>query len=452
MIGIRTTGNATLIAYDGKPILVTDPWLGEEDAAYFGSWNLAYKISEDIKNDIQSAEYVWFSHGHPDHLNPSSYKKFIGKSILLPDHVGGRICTGLREAGFQVSVLPDRKWIEMSSNIKIFCITTIIQDAVLLLDINGKLFVNLNDAGTRGCVTTIRKIVKQYKDSYLLTLSGYGDADMINFYDENGSFIEPLAANNKLVGNQLSLVARSIGTNNVIPFSSFHQYQRTDSEWARKYVTPLEAYKSGFDFNKLNYIEPFVLLDCRSGENYSENPEKTDLPVFGPKVFGDCWSEELINGDLNLIDSYFRRKDLVKKFLSFINFRVGGKDNIIKLDGTRGKGITFEVPRASLMLAINEEIFDDLLIGNFMKTTLHNMRDLYEGDFTICVAKYGDNGRAQSSEEIREYQRLYYKRIGINRFYEAFLDSVAGVSKRVLPKNRESIWFLRAKKAYHFLK
>ena len=56
MIGIRTTGNATLIAYDGKPVLVTDPWLGEEDAAYFGSWNLAYKISEDI----QSAEYVWF--------------------------------------------------------------------------------------------------------------------------------------------------------------------------------------------------------------------------------------------------------------------------------------------------------------------------------------------------------------------------------------------------------
>ena len=33
MIGIRTTGNATLIAYDGKPVLVTDPWLGEEDAA-----------------------------------------------------------------------------------------------------------------------------------------------------------------------------------------------------------------------------------------------------------------------------------------------------------------------------------------------------------------------------------------------------------------------------------
>ena len=237
MLGVQTIGNATLIAYDKHPVISTDPWMGGDHYAYFGSWKMPYDIPEDIRENICKSEYIWFSHGHPDHLNPSSYKKFIGKSILLPDHVGGRIGTGLREAGFQVSVLPDRKWVEISSNIKIFCITTIIQDAVLLIDINGKLFVNLNDAGTRGCTTTTRNIVQQYKDSYLLALSGYGDADMINFFDENDSFIEPLAANNKLVGNQLSLVARSIGTNNVIPFSSFHQYQRTDSEWARKYVT-----------------------------------------------------------------------------------------------------------------------------------------------------------------------------------------------------------------------
>ena len=44
MIGLKTIGNATLIAYDKKSILATDPWLGEEDFAYFGSWNLSHKI------------------------------------------------------------------------------------------------------------------------------------------------------------------------------------------------------------------------------------------------------------------------------------------------------------------------------------------------------------------------------------------------------------------------
>ena len=38
MIGVSTIGNATLIAYDEKPIISTDPWFGDTDPAYFGSW------------------------------------------------------------------------------------------------------------------------------------------------------------------------------------------------------------------------------------------------------------------------------------------------------------------------------------------------------------------------------------------------------------------------------
>jgi hypothetical protein len=37
MLGVSATGNATLIAYDDKPILATDPWFGDENPAYFGS-------------------------------------------------------------------------------------------------------------------------------------------------------------------------------------------------------------------------------------------------------------------------------------------------------------------------------------------------------------------------------------------------------------------------------
>ena len=46
MIGAQTIGNATLIAYDDKPILSTDPWLGSEDYAYFevGKWNFTFQI------------------------------------------------------------------------------------------------------------------------------------------------------------------------------------------------------------------------------------------------------------------------------------------------------------------------------------------------------------------------------------------------------------------------
>ena len=69
MIGLNTIGNATIIAYDKIPIIATDPWLND-DEAYFGSWSLSHKIPKKLEEDIFKSKYLWFSHGHPDHLNP----------------------------------------------------------------------------------------------------------------------------------------------------------------------------------------------------------------------------------------------------------------------------------------------------------------------------------------------------------------------------------------------
>ena len=99
---------------------------------------------------------------------------------------------------------------------------------MLLVDVNGRLFVDLNDAGSRDCTLLIRKIAAQYKHSYMLALSGYGDADMINFYDEDGTFIVPQAAQKPPPGRQMSLRAMSLGIRGAIPFSSFHSYARSE--------------------------------------------------------------------------------------------------------------------------------------------------------------------------------------------------------------------------------
>jgi hypothetical protein len=65
----------------------------------------------------------------------------------------------------------------------------------------------------------------------------------------------------------------------------------------------------------------------------------------------------------------------------------------------REVGISFECPRASLITGIENQLFDDLLIGNFMRTTLHNVHDLYP-HFTPYVAKYADNGHAKDQTGI----------------------------------------------------
>ena len=97
MIGLSTIGNATLIAHDNIPVLATDPWFGDIDSAYFGSWIASHVFPKNQQEQVFSSKYIWLSHGHPDHINSSSMAKLVGKKILLPDHVGSRIYKGLIE-------------------------------------------------------------------------------------------------------------------------------------------------------------------------------------------------------------------------------------------------------------------------------------------------------------------------------------------------------------------
>src|SRR5438270_37421 len=143
-IGFETTGNATLICHDGEPMLVTDPWL--RGTAYFGSWALSHEIPAEQLDAIKRTKYVWISHGHPDHLSAESLELVKDATILLPDHVGGRIRDGLLHQGLKVNVLKDRRWYSLSDHIRVLSIADYNQDGILLVDINGRLLVNLNDA------------------------------------------------------------------------------------------------------------------------------------------------------------------------------------------------------------------------------------------------------------------------------------------------------------------
>jgi L-ascorbate metabolism protein UlaG (beta-lactamase superfamily) len=111
-VGFETIGNATLICYDRVPILVTDPWL--DGSAYFGSWTFSHHIPDQQMEAIKKSQYVWVSHGHPDHLSSKSIRTLDAKKILLPDHVGRRIFNSLREQGYDVQVLQDRTWTKLS--------------------------------------------------------------------------------------------------------------------------------------------------------------------------------------------------------------------------------------------------------------------------------------------------------------------------------------------------
>ena len=143
----ETIGSATIIAYDDCPILTTDPWITSD--AYFGSWTQDYAIPAAQLQAICEAKYHWFSHGHPDHLNVDLLP-MLGGQFLLSDHYGKRIYRELITAGHNVRILPDWEWVALSDGIRVCSVANRNQDSMLLIDVNGRLVINMNDSSDYG--------------------------------------------------------------------------------------------------------------------------------------------------------------------------------------------------------------------------------------------------------------------------------------------------------------
>jgi hypothetical protein len=419
-IGFETIGNATLICHDDRPILTTDPWV--QGSAYFGSWKLSHEVPAEQLDAVRRCEYAWFSHGHPDHLNADTLPLLRGRQILLPDHVGGRIRADLERQGFQVRLLRDREWTPLSPHIRVLCIADYNQDGILLVDINGRLIVNLNDASNRGWAGFVRQIIRRYPISYLLALHGYGDADMINFFSEDGERV-PLPPRVPL-GQTIARQCDYYGARFFIPFSSMHRYQRTDSAWAAPIAAALDDYARGFNAERCQILPAFIRVDCARDSVTRIDPPPTPDQLYPPEHFGDDWAATLEGDEPAKVSRYFGRIEKLHDAMDFLNVRVGGQDHYTFFTGSRvanatrlisrrqSKGLTLEAPRRSLMAAIEYEVFDDLLIGNFARVTLHGKwgaRKLYP-EFTPYVAKYADNGRAVTRDELRRYFAAYRRR------------------------------------------
>ncbi|GFE91002.1 MBL fold metallo-hydrolase [Steroidobacter agaridevorans] len=427
-LGFETCGNATLIVYDGGiPVLVTDPWIS--GAQYFGSWMLPYRFTPEQREAFAATQHVWLSHGHPDHLNLDSLAQFHDRTVLVPRHHGGRILRDLKAAGYRAHELADDSWLQISRHVRILCCADWNQDAALLIALGDQCAVlNLNDGSALGTRATLHTRFQAFKRRFVLKLFNNGTADMVNFFTEDGQRIEPLPPESKPLGYSYSGLLKKWSGTHTAPFSCNHVFARTDSRWASDYEVPIEAHGTNFNHARGEFIPGYFSYDVTKDRITETAMELAPREFHEPQEFGDDWSEPLDPQDVQTVRAYFQKFDHLRQKFQFIDVRVGGQDNFVDLGGPKGRGITFEAPRHSLMTAINYEIFDDLLISNFTKTVLHGgVRSLYP-DFTPYVAKYGDNGRAFTVGELHDYFRAYRKDSG----FHGWLDQVRVDSSRKL--------------------
>jgi hypothetical protein len=401
MIGFETIGSAICIVYDAAPVLTTDAWTSPD--AYFGSWTQDYEIPAAQRDAMARARFHWFSHGHPDHLNAESLRSLGGGRILLSNHRGARIRDALTAAGFSVTVLPDRRWIDLSPNVAVYSMPNQNQDSILLIRVGNTLIIDKNDSPDFGAARHVRRIARHFSRVYMLALHCWGAVDMINVFDGDGHKILDVETKKQPLGPQLQAGARAFGGTHAIPFSSFHRFQRVDSAWANELIPSLADYHDGATSDAPPVLPAFVRVDCRTGDVVELRPPRRPLTLVTAESCGDVWSDDLTRDDRAALDAYFQPLAHVRRAFGFLTFVVGRSEHTIALNRRRrGVGIRFEVPHHSLMLAVRHGVFDDLLIGNYMRVHLHNVDALYP-DFTPYVAKYGDNGLARSRMELLRY-------------------------------------------------
>ena len=436
MLGFETIGNATVTVFDNEPVLTTDPWINGKP--YFGSWCHKYKIPNQQLDNIRKSKFIWLSHGHPDHIDPDSLDLFKNKTLLIPDHYGDRIFNDLKK-NFNCIKIKSNQWFEVSKKIRIKSFSDWNQDAALLIEIDKKdILFNLNDGSGLGWSKEIKKILNNYKNRFLLKLINWGDADMINFYNHHNEFILPLAAEKKPCGESYSYYMRKWNCNFSIPFSCFHRYSRRDTLDMNKYVTPLQEHFTGFNDKNGELLPAHINWNTEKSNFEKINPKENNNEIFDPDHYGDNWNDNLDVEDNIIIEKYFKQFYHIKNKFGFLNFKVGKSELNIKLSN-RKEGISFNAPRNSLIFSIKNKIFDDMLIGNFMKIKLLNVPSLYP-DFTPYIAKYGDNGLALSKTELNKYFD-YYKFNSTNYWFDYLKLKSESIIRSKIEKYR-SIYFL----------
>jgi hypothetical protein len=193
-------------------------------------------------------------------------------------------------------------------------------------------------------------------------------------------------------------------------------------------------------------LPPFLRVDAVSGECKEIAPRRLNHVVRKPEEFGDNWADRLTREEKELVRNYYLSKEVVRQRFGFLRFCVGGEELIIDMNKRqRDRGVSFEVPRQSLISAVQYRVFDDLLIGNFMKTTLHGLASLYP-DFAPYVAKYADNGRAESTEDLREYFHHYRRRDPIGYLFHTLESNSEQMFRKFVP--HDSMVFRSAKALY----
>jgi len=127
--------------------IVTDPWV--TSPVFFSSWFLCPEPVVEESTFFNNTNYIYLTHWHFDHFDYKSMRKFNKNiKIFVPKFPCSIMVKELNNLGFfNVYEMINKKEYELDKNFSI--ISHQIEhhdDSVLIIKVDGKIIINLNDA------------------------------------------------------------------------------------------------------------------------------------------------------------------------------------------------------------------------------------------------------------------------------------------------------------------
>ena len=314
---------SVVIEGNGKSIL-TDPWY--EGEIFNKGWKLLEENkTNDIKQIIDTIDYIWISHEHPDHFSISFFKKYkdqiISNSIIIlfQETKDKRVVSFLRSLSFNVVEIKESEEFKIEKNFSVKVIKDEFYDSSLLLKINDISIFNTNDCNFQNINKTKNFYKKFGPCDILLTQFSYaawkGGKDNTDWRRN--------AALDKL--NTLYEQAKIFKSKFIIPIASFIYFANKENFYLN------DASNSPRDiidfFNKKNKENKIILLS--KYQTFSP----TQLNKHSNKKALEFW-DNLFDNKNNLTNIEYNTSNSIdeikKAFLTYRN-RIKANNSIISI-------------------------------------------------------------------------------------------------------------------------
>ena len=266
-MNLKSYGHATLsLEYEGKPIIITDPWL--IGSCYWRSWWLQHYPSQTDLSVLSRADNIFLTHEHWDHAHfPTLKKYFQNKKILIPKFNSKRLRDALK-ISFKVEEINPNEWIDLKG-FSYMSIPLYNDDSILLIKYENYLICNINDS--KPTPQIINKILefKKLNNLDIILMQSYAPASINNSFRKLNAKKIIIKSKNDYV-NYVMKICQKLDAKYFVPFASQAVFSRPDSKWANDFK---------ISWNDLNNLWNIKTILLKSYIDFNLDNEKYDTYV-----------------------------------------------------------------------------------------------------------------------------------------------------------------------------